>query len=224
LDIPLLFDFLVRIGLAVLLGGLIGAERELTRHPAGFRTMILVCMGSTIVMFLPYSVLNPEVAGVNVVLDSTRIAAGVVTGIGFLGAGVIFKEGANVKGLTTAASIWAVANIGLLIGSGFLLLSIFATIIIFMVLQIFDIFERSYFRYYKMIELTLRISNKPKVMDRIEKQLKNYRIKLKLNNFKKTKNSTTLAYMVQLPRSMEKEFISKSLLDFPDVYELTWKT
>ena len=104
LDVQLFFEFMMKIGLAVVSGGLIGAEREFTKHPAGLRTMILVCIGSTIAMFLPYSVLNSEVTGVTVTLDSTRIAAGGVTGIGFLCAGVIFKEGANVRGLTTAAS------------------------------------------------------------------------------------------------------------------------
>ena len=222
MDIQLMFEFLVKIGLAVVLGGLIGAEREFTKHPAGFRTMILVCMGSTIAMFLPYAVLNQEVTGVNLTLDSTRIAAGVVTGIGFIGAGVIFKEGANVRGLTTAASIWVVANIGLLIGSGFLLVAVTATIVIFMVLHIFHVFEQNYFRHHEYIELQLRILNKPNVINRIEKYLRSNDIKLNLNDFNKGKKSITLVYSIQLSRSIEKEVISKSLLNYSEVFELKW--
>ncbi len=99
--------------LAVLLGGLIGLERELHGHPAGLRTHILVCVGSTLITIV--SVYSAHLNGANV--DPTRISAQIVTGIGFLGAGAIIREGGSIRGLTTAASLWATAAIGLAVGT-----------------------------------------------------------------------------------------------------------
>lgn len=104
-----------RLLLALVLGGLIGLERELHGRPAGFRTHILVCMGSALTMIIGFQI-RAGTAGAAV--DPTRIAANVVSGIGFLGAGTILREGANVRGLTTAASLWVSAVIGLAAGAG----------------------------------------------------------------------------------------------------------
>jgi putative Mg2+ transporter-C (MgtC) family protein len=99
---------------AVMLGGLIGLERELHGHPAGLRTHILVCVGATLMTIVS------AVAATGGTLhgDPTRISAQIVSGIGFLGAGAIVREGATVKGLTTAASIWATAGVGIALGAG----------------------------------------------------------------------------------------------------------
>ncbi|MCL2002791.1 MAG: MgtC/SapB family protein [Oscillospiraceae bacterium] len=111
-----LLDFTVRVACAVAFGFFIGLERQLTGHAAGIRTNILVSMGAC--LFTLFSVLMGAP-------DMTRIAAQVVTGIGFLCSGIIFKEGINVKGLDTAATIWCTAAIGVLCSSGKLL---FATV------------------------------------------------------------------------------------------------
>ena len=113
--------------LAFLLGGLIGLEREIKDKPAGLRTTILVCMGSTLFM-----IISEKVAGRG--FDPGRIGAQVVTGLGFLGAGTIMNSGVNIQGLTTAATIWVVGAIGLAIGSHQYLTAIGATIIILIVL------------------------------------------------------------------------------------------
>lgn len=110
------WDITVRLVLALLLGGAIGLERESMRRPAGFRTHILVCIGSTLIMMTSAYPLASNFPGR---FDPGRIAAQVVSGIGFIGAGTILREGIAVRGLTTAASLWAVAGIGLAIGSGF---------------------------------------------------------------------------------------------------------
>ncbi|WP_226801588.1 MgtC/SapB family protein [Alkalilimnicola sp. S0819] len=106
---------------ALVIGGLIGAERSFSGRPAGFRTHVLVCVSSSLLMMI--SVYQAEWLGdlpVDMVrTDPTRMAQGIMTGIGFLGAGVIFKEGLTVRGLTTAASIWMTAAIGALLGIGF---------------------------------------------------------------------------------------------------------
>lgn len=112
-------QIIIRLILAFLLGGLIGFEREFHGRAAGLRTHILVCLGSTLIMLTSMHLFHLY-RGIATV-DPARIAAGVITGIGFLGAGTIIRFGASVRGLTTAASLWAVAGIGLAIGSGFYL-------------------------------------------------------------------------------------------------------
>jgi len=105
-----------RLALAALLGGLVGIERESLNRPAGFRTHILVCVGAALVMMVSLDVFNMfrQVSDA----DPGRIAAQVVTGVGFLGAGTILREGATVRGLTTAASLWVIAAVGLAVGAG----------------------------------------------------------------------------------------------------------
>ena len=124
-----------RIGAALLIGGLIGFERTFHGRPAGFRTHSLVCVASALLMLVTVyqSDWMTEVPLDAIRTDPTRMAQGIMTGIGFLGAGVIFKEGLTVRGLTTAASIWMTAAIGILVGVGFYLPAIigsFATLII----------------------------------------------------------------------------------------------
>ncbi len=111
----LLAEDLVKILLAILAGGLIGIEREFRDKAAGFRTLIFICLGSAL-----FSILSAKLV---VASDPTRIATGIVTGVGFLGAGVIMREGGRVTGLTTAATIWLTAAIGMGIGGGQYLLS-----------------------------------------------------------------------------------------------------
>lgn len=124
---------LTRILVACLLGGIIGFEREHSRNkPAGFRTHILVCMGSCLVMLIAHFTITAYSGQVNI--DPTRIAGQVVSGIGFLGAGAIIRHGASVKGITTAASIWVVACVGLACGIGFYTGAVFATLLIWAVL------------------------------------------------------------------------------------------
>jgi putative Mg2+ transporter-C (MgtC) family protein len=128
--VPFDRDVLIQVGLAIALGGVIGLERELRGRAAGFRTMILVCLGSTLVMIVSTRLtthFGGESAGQLVRVDPGRIAAGIVTGIGFLGAGVIVKLGDVIRGVTTAATIWFVAAIGIAIGDRHYVLSSFAT-------------------------------------------------------------------------------------------------
>lgn len=133
-----LHEFLVKSALALLCGGLIGVERELKRKPAGFRTIILICVGST--YFTAVSVLigglHPDRPG-----DPARVAAQVVTGIGFLGAGAIIQSRGRIAGLTTAALIWVVASVGVLIGAGFPVLAVAGTLVVFLTLTLFGLLE-----------------------------------------------------------------------------------
>jgi putative Mg2+ transporter-C (MgtC) family protein len=118
---------ILRLMISLFLGGLIGLERQFHRRTAGLRTHILVCLGSCLIMLTSLYVF--DIYKDKVALDPARIAAGVITGIGFLGAGTIIRSGEAVKGLTTAASLWLVAGIGLAIGCGFYKAGIFATLL-----------------------------------------------------------------------------------------------
>ncbi len=120
-------EIFIRLILSTLAGGLIGLEREVVHKPAGIRTHMLVCLGSALFVLVTIETL-PNEAG--------RIIAGVATGIGFLGAGTIFKSKDEVHGLTTAASIWAVAGVGISIGLGYYLMTIIAVILILIILQL----------------------------------------------------------------------------------------
>lgn len=118
-------QIIIRLVLSVFLGGLIGFERQIHRRTAGFRTHILVSLGSCLIMLTSLYVF--DIYSSKVDLDPTRIAAGVITGIGFLGAGAIIRDSQGIIGLTTAASLWVVAGIGLAIGCGFYSAGLFTT-------------------------------------------------------------------------------------------------
>ena len=120
-------EIFLRLILSVIAGGLIGLEREVVHKPAGIRTHMLVCLGSALFVLVAIETLPNEVA---------RIIAGIATGIGFLGAGTIFKSKNQVNGLTTAASIWAVSAVGLAIGLGYYLMTIIAVVLILLILQL----------------------------------------------------------------------------------------
>jgi len=125
-------QIIIRLALATILSGLIGFERQVHRRTAGLRTHILVSLGSCLIMLTSLYVF--DIYKDIVPLDPARIAAGVITGIGFLGAGTIIRERQEVKGLTTAASLWISAGIGLAVGIGFYNAALYATVLSLIVL------------------------------------------------------------------------------------------
>lgn len=131
-----IFDIIIPCMLAMIFGGAIGLQRERHERPAGLRTHTLVCLGSTVFTLVSYLGFT-SFAGV----DASRIAAGIVTGIGFIGAGVIFRQGPLVKGVTTAASIWIVAAIGVSLGVKLYYLAVIAAVLGFLILSILKSFE-----------------------------------------------------------------------------------
>lgn len=140
-----------RLVLAAVLSGIIGFEREFHGRAAGFRTHILLCVGSTLVMLTSIHIF--EVYYTRVAADPARIAAGVITGIGFLGAGTIMHSRSSIRGLTTAASLWVVAGIGLAAGSGLYFGAIVTTFIAIVTLMLFSRLEHAMIRkdWYKTI-------------------------------------------------------------------------
>jgi len=133
-------EMILRLLAALAAGGIIGLERTYRGRAAGFRTHALVCMASTLLMLVTVYEMHwfsSAQAGARVAIDPTRMAQGIMTGIGFLGAGVIVKEGLNVRGLTTAASIWITAAIGVLAGVGLYVPMLFAVVLTLLVLGVF---------------------------------------------------------------------------------------
>ena len=120
-------EVILRLVFSVIAGGLIGLEREVVHKPAGVRTHMLVCLGSALFVIITLDSIPGEVA---------RIIAGIATGVGFLGAGTIFKAKDDVHGLTTAASIWAVAAVGLTIGLGYYVTMLISVFLILVILQL----------------------------------------------------------------------------------------
>ena len=116
----------IRLIIAAVLGGIIGLEREKLNRPAGVRTHMIVCLGSCLIMLL-----GEYMHRIDNTIDITRLGAQVVSGIGFLGAGAILKDGFSVRGLTTAATLWVVACVGLSVGGGFYSAGILTTIIVY---------------------------------------------------------------------------------------------
>jgi putative Mg2+ transporter-C (MgtC) family protein len=125
MDAPDQLELAMRLLIAAALGSIVGLEREFRGYPAGIRTMALVCLGAT--LFTDVS---------RVMGGDDRVAAAVVTGIGFIGAGMIFREGATVKGMTTAATIWAMAAIGLALGNELYLVALIGTAVAVILLEL----------------------------------------------------------------------------------------
>jgi putative Mg2+ transporter-C (MgtC) family protein len=138
-------EFFIRLLLAVAAGGLVGVEREFRGRPAGLRTHILVALGAAIISLVSLelaNLVNMKSADYAVRVDVSRIAAGMITGIGFLGAGTIIKMGRTVRGLTTAASVWCVASIGMGFGFGFYRLSLLGSILMLITLMVVPKLEK----------------------------------------------------------------------------------
>ncbi|NQX71527.1 MgtC/SapB family protein [Paenibacillus alba] len=151
----------IRLVLALFLGGLIGFEREVSSHAAGLRTHILVCVGSSLVMLLSMYGFSAFVNEVNVRLDPSRLAAQVISGIGFLGAGTIMFNGRSITGLTTAASLWVVAGIGLAVGAGFYYPAILVCFMVLISLWILNKVEHKYFNGKKVRVLKIQAADQP---------------------------------------------------------------
>jgi putative Mg2+ transporter-C (MgtC) family protein len=193
------FEIILRLCLATLLGGFIGLERESHRRPAGFRTHILVCIGSALVMLISIYAFS----GTN--RDPARLAAQVVSGIGFLGAGTIMREGSTIKGLTTAASLWVVSGIGLAAGSGFYLAAIFATGLVVLTLVFLDNIEHK-FLTGKTMELRLIMDDKPGEVGKLGTLLGELGVNISAVELEEPKDKTQAVVLlrVNLPAGMER--------------------
>lgn len=148
MDISIYFEEAGQVSVAFIIGAILGIEREFRSKPAGFRTMILISVGSCL-----YTILSKEIVSGG---SADRIASNIVTGIGFIGAGVIFKEGISVNGLTTAALIWITAALGMAIGYHNYPLAILVTIIVVIALFVLEPVHRFISRFHKVKDYRIR--------------------------------------------------------------------
>jgi len=171
------YEIIIRIVLAIFVGGVVGYEREASRRPAGFRTHILVCVGAAITSMIELALIdklaimttiNPAL--INIVKgDMGRFGAQVITGVGFLGAGTIIIHQGSVKGLTTAASIWTVACIGIAVGFGFYFLSVASLGGVYITLVGLKKFEDRFIDKMKIDKIKVKYYNSSEFIHKINK-------------------------------------------------------
>ncbi len=161
-------DLMLQIGLATLLGGAIGMERELGGKPAGLRTNILICIGSVLYTHLSLAMLSGSTGAIPVGTDTTRVAAQIVTGVGFIGAGTILHARGAVVGLTSAATIWVVAAIGIALGSGYYLEGVGTTLAVLVVLAGLGRAEKILQAHSMQSTITIHARPGPTVLEDLE--------------------------------------------------------
>lgn len=198
-------DILVKLIVSVIIGGLIGAEREYRSKSAGFRTLTMICIGAT--LFTIFS----EIIGAKSSPD--RIASNVVVGIGFVGAGVIFKGDNRVNGITTAAMIWVTAALGMAIGAGYTLVAAAGCLLILAVLYLFTKIERlidkvSQIRNYKIV-----CDYQNETLQRFESAFKEHRLNFKRSRQMKAGEVITGEWIVKGTEKNHRHFVHNILQD-----------
>lgn len=203
------WDILIRLLVAAVLGGAVGYERERSHQPAGLRTHIILVIGSTLAMTISIN-LAIQFQPMAPNGDPARLAAQVISGIGFLGAGAIFRYGLNVKGLTTAASLWTMAIVGLAVGAGHYLPAIGATVLIFFVLFAIDIIEDRVINPYSSMMLTLSAADRAHVIQDLKKLLEKQGIKY--SRFRVQKNIRRKTIRIETEVQVPNDESSESLM------------
>ena len=190
-------DILIRLSLACLFGALIGLERERKHWAAGLRTHMLVCLGASLIMIVSSFGFSDILSSGHIDLDPSRIAAQVVSGIGFIGAGaILFSKQGTVRGLTTAAGLWTVAGIGLATGGGMYFAAGAATFIVLIILWALQPLERKYFKKFR--DLTLHIITDADANNNSLLQNLLVKDKLKIQTFTLEKKENNFVFQIKL--------------------------
>jgi putative Mg2+ transporter-C (MgtC) family protein len=219
LDLPLQLDLSARLLIAAVLGAAIGFEREIHEHPAGMRTHLLVGLGSAIFTELSifgFGAASGATGGGPV--DPTRIAAQVVSGIGFLGAGAILKYGTSIRGLTTAASLWATAAVGMAVGAGSWVLALVGTaIVVFSLWPLQVVIAR--LRPHGTRQLRVRLhATRLEVLGEVTRQLATRRIEIgEINSQRRGKANYEIEIQARLPVSVQQQDVIAQIASLADV-------
>ena len=206
-------DIVIKLVLAALVGGILGAEREYRSKSAGFRTLTLICLGATI-----FTIFSIIIGGTG---NPDRIASNIVTGIGFVGAGVIFKGDAlaKVSGITTAAMIWVTAALGMAIGAGYFLVSLAATCVVLVVLFVFKLLEGWIDRVNQIRTYRIICNFENDSLHRYEALFSSHHLNFRRNGERKTADNTiTGQWIVQGTEENHRHCIHEVLRD-PTVME-----
>lgn len=217
------YEILIRLGMASVFGALIGLERERKNWSAGMRTHMMVCVGSSLIMIVSAYGFNDVLGLENIVLDPSRVAAQVVSGIGFIGAGtILFQREGTVRGLTTAAGLWTVAGIGLAAGGGMYLLAAMASILVLVILWALQPVERLYAK--RFVRQTLRIVTTPESneVDIINDILNENGFVIE--NFNLSKNNMNYVFDIKFESADSKKMskLIEQLRKFDSVKEVVW--
>lgn len=189
---------LLLIFISVVLGILIGAEREYRNKSAGLRTFILICFGSCL-----FTILSVKI-GVD---DPDRIAANIITGIGFLGAGVIFKGDNKIDGITTATTIWATASIGMAVDSGYVYLSALGTLLVLLILSLLTYFEKLIDREHKIREYRISVTDFQEV-EYCEELFRKYRLNFKISRQKYSEGCVMTSWIITGKNAAHEDLIN----------------
>jgi putative Mg2+ transporter-C (MgtC) family protein len=217
----------IRLILALLLGGLIGLEREMSSHAAGLRTHILVCVGSALVMLLSIYGFSDFVNEPNVRIDPSRLAAQVISGIGFLGAGTIIFNGRSITGLTTAASLWVVAGIGLAVGAGFLYPAILACLMVLISLWILNKVEFKYFGGKKVHSMKIQAIDQPGSLGLISSLLGSKKIDIRKVGLEEVVGDGTktiqMTFSITVPKLIAVPTLIEDVCKLPGIIGVTFE-
>ncbi len=221
-------ELALRLALAAVLGGIIGFEREISNRPAGFRTHILVTLGSCLIMILSaygFHGLGPDGAGG----EPARLAAQVVSGIGFLGAGTILREGTNVRGLTTAASIWISGGIGLAIGLGYYMAASFTTFLALFSLLGLKALEGKIYKLKRFSEVRFKAISRPGLVGEIgtifgkyQINIKNIIVDQKSYSDEEDEKDLEITFFVGTPRNFKRGSCFTELKKIQGVENIIW--
>jgi putative Mg2+ transporter-C (MgtC) family protein len=226
-------EIILRLMLSILVGGMIGYEREYRNRPAGFRTNILVCVGAALISMIQVHMIDDTVQMIGkdprlanaLKADIGRIGAQVISGIGFLGAGTIIHEKGSIKGLTTAASIWVVGCIGLCIGMGYYFLTAVATIGMYGVLVTLKKIETRIIERTNIIKLEIEYSNEKDLAKCIYEYLENRNIKIKNIGFYIDEDYESLLktaiYTILIPKNLNSSRIIHDLSVYEGIDRVT---
>ena len=210
-----ILEVLLKLVLAVALGGLIGLEREASQKPAGFRTNILVCVGSTMMMTLAVLLVQSKGGSPDTLV---RMAAGVITGMGFLGAGTILQARGTIAGLTTASTLWLVAGLGLVIGAGYYVPALIFTALTITTLLLFGRIEASYL-HKSQFHYHIKAKARPYLLSSLRKLALHHGVRLERLAMKQEGASYLLTFAFSASEEKEQEF-NQGLLELADIEEL----
>jgi len=210
-----ILEITLKLLLAVALGGLIGLERESSQKPAGFRTNILICIGAAMMMVLAITILQGKETGGS---EMARIAAGVITGIGFIGAGTIIQARGSVVGLTSAATLWTVAVLGLVIGYGHYIIALVYSFIIILTLIIFRKLEGQFVRKTQY-RYEIKTLHSKQVLSEIKKIALHEGLKFRELKLKNEEGISIITFIFHASEEKDQEF-SQTVLGLENITEI----
>jgi len=210
-----MLDIMLKLLLAIALGGIIGLEREASQKPAGLRTHILISVSAAMMMILSQLVLaGKEPAGG----DMLRVAAAVITGMGFIGAGTIIQSQGMVHGLTTASTLWTVAGLGLVVGAGYYLVAVLFSLFVIATLVLFRRVEETHLKK-ALYHYHLKIKDSPDILVNLRKLIFHLGLKLAELNLKKERNVSIVSLSFSSSEEKERQF-NQSLFDMGEILEI----